>query len=302
MRFRVFVIRVSILLILILGGILTLKYQVETYNLSAQIVEETFQQIQAQIQSDTVPTVPKDTVNMDSVAHFVDELDSVLTVFQKGYQIPKFSQNSSSTYVRRDPTKKLILVTGDSMCDLLFIALRKLRKENDFEIVYETEYKAIYGSTITHWANKRKKKRKLDLTAYIKKYNPDLIVFSLGSNEILYRVSEKKIKNLRKVLSYLKGREYVWVGPPNWKKDKGLDSILHANVGSSRYFVSKNFDFKRISDGAHPTMSEGKVWVDTLTRWINQNPVYNFKFPNLPPRKAKDFERICRKYNLTARK
>ncbi len=178
------------------------------------------------------------------------------------------------------------------MGDLIFFPLRKLRQANGFEIVYKPDY----GSKISEWAKTRR------LVSYIQKYRPDFIVFTLGSNEILWRVNTQKIKNIRKILTHLKGKEFVWVGPPNWKKDWGLDSVIHANVGDGHYFVSKNFDFKRRSDGAHPTAYEGEVWTDTLVRWINQNPKYEFRFMDLPPRRDADFERICRPNHLTAKK
>ena len=66
-------------------------------------------------------------------------------------------------------------------------------------------------------------------------------------------------------------------------------------MGDAHYFVSKDFDFKRRSDGAHPTMPEGEIWTDTLVRWINRNPIYSLNFNDLPPRRGADFERLCRK-------
>lgn len=231
-----------------------------------------------------------DSINVDSITHFSQKLDSILCIFKENYQVEKTEQitNTDVTKVHHDSKQKRILLTGDSMGDLLFFPLRTLRKKNGFQITYKPDY----GSKISKWAKTKR------LVTYIKKYRPDLVIFTMGSNEILWLVKQQKIKNIHKIKKHLKGTEFVWVGPPNWQKDWGLDSAIHTNIGKSNYFVSKCFNFKRNPDGAHPTAHEGKIWTDTLMRWINQNPIYTFKFKHLPPRPALEFQRICNTRHL----
>jgi len=294
MRFRTFFIRVSILLLLIVIGILFLQYRLETYELSSQLMQDTLDEIEAQFPSDSVETsainieleekLKEIPINFDSVEVFAQNLDSILEVFQKTYRLQKMPLPSLSNHkVKFDPNKKRVLLTGDSMGDCLFFALLNLRKENSFQVIY----KPWYSSKIGQWAGRQL------LKGYIQKYRPHLVIFTLGSNELFFPISEKKARNVQKILKQVEGTEFVWVGPPNWKKDWGLDSLVHAQVGSNRYFVSKNFKFKRRGDGAHPMISEGTHWTDTLARWMNQNPSYEFHFENLPPRNDEVYKRLC---------
>ncbi|GEM_PF-2559250 len=294
MRFRTFFIRASILLLLICIGILFLKYRLETYQLSSQLMHNTLDKLEEQFPVDSIEVSSTDLefeeklkevpINFDSIQIFAQNLDSILEVFQETYRLQKMPLPSTSNQkVKFDPKKKRILLTGDSMGDCLFFALLNLRKSNSFQVIY----KPWYSSKISQWASRQL------LTDYIQKYRPHLVIFTLGSNELFFPISEKKAQNVQKILQQVEGTEFVWVGPPNWKKDWGLDSLVHAQVGSSHYFVSKDLKFKRRGDGAHPTIAEGTHWTDTLARWMNKSVAYEFHFENLPPRNAEVYQRLC---------
>jgi hypothetical protein len=164
-----------------------------------------------------------------------------------------------------------ILLAGDSMGDGLFAALRKVRKANGFEI----KYAPWYGSTSAQWAAEDR------LSAAIADYQPDLVIFTLGANELFTPVGPKRVAQVQAVLRQFGQTEFVWVGPPNWKKDWGTDSMFHAQVGRVRYFVSSQVAFERRQDGAHPTAAASEQWARLLVDWVNQNRHFGFKFYHL---------------------
>jgi lysophospholipase L1-like esterase len=164
-----------------------------------------------------------------------------------------------------------ILLTGDSMGDGLFVALRKVRKANGFEIKYDP----WYGSTSAQWAAGAR------LQAAIADYQPDLVIFTLGANELFTPVGPKRVAQVQGLVRQFGPTEFVWVGPPNWKKDWGTDSMFRAQVGRARYFQSSQFAFERRQDGAHPTAAASEQWAAHLVDWVNQNQRFGFKFYHL---------------------
>lgn len=210
---------------------------------------------------------------MDSVLAGVDSLKNTLDSNQQNFFVKKdyFEAVLKLPNKEENDSTRRVLVTGDSMGDGIFLALRKLRKK----LGYKVDYAPWYGSTTSDWASSDKLKK------YLSQYKPDLVIFLLGSNELFVPVSRKRAENVKKVVSMLNDTDYVWVGPPNWKKDWGTDSLLHAHVGSKRYFVSKDLKLERRPDKAHPSFKASEVWLDTLLRWTNKNPHIKFKF--VPP-------------------
>ncbi len=164
--------------------------------------------------------------------------------------------------------KRRILLTGDSMGDGLFIALRKIRHANNAEI----NYAPWYGSTSTKWAAETR------LQTSIAEYQPDLVIFTMGANELFTPVSPQRVGQVKSLITQFGTAEYIWVGPPNWKPDWGTDSLFQAQVGSAHYFVSKNLLLDRRKDGAHPTAAASEEWARVIVDWINQNPDLDFKF------------------------
>ncbi len=169
---------------------------------------------------------------------------------------------------RQKARKRRILLTGDSMGDGLFVALRKIRQANNAEI----SYAPWYGSTSTKWAAETR------LQTSIAEYQPDLVIFTLGANELFTPVSPRRVGQVKSLITQFGTAEYIWVGPPNWKPDWGTDSLFQAHVGSAHYFVSKNLILDRRRDGAHPTAAASEEWARIIVDWINQNPNLDFKF------------------------
>ncbi len=173
-----------------------------------------------------------------------------------------------------DTTSQRILLIGDSMLEGLMLRLRDYTTFNGHEmksVIWYSSSTLWYGTCDT-------------LSYYINQYKPTYVMLVLGANELFIRnIKTKRLKYVRRILSQIGNIPYVWIGPPNWKDDTGINELILENVGEARYFPSKNLSYKRKSDGAHPTNASAKIWMDAITQWIMTKSAYRIKL-NRPPK------------------
>jgi lysophospholipase L1-like esterase len=89
---------------------------------------------------------------------------------------------------------------------------------------------------------------------------------------------------VKEILKQAGDTKFIWIGPPNWKKDTGINEMLRNEVGEKRFFSSENLKLARANDGAHPTFSAARVWADSIVHWIQHESKYRFKLEK-PPKK-----------------
>lgn len=157
-----------------------------------------------------------------------------------------------------DSTSQNILLTGDSMCEGLMFRFNDYAKKNKHQI------KTViwYSSTTISWAETD------SLRKLIAKFEPSYIFFTTGSNELFIRNIEEREKYIRDIVQQAGNKNFIWIGPPNWAEDTGINNLIEKNVGKDRFFMSKNLKFERGNDGAHPTWSSAAVWADTISSWL----------------------------------
>ena len=159
-----------------------------------------------------------------------------------------------------DTTSHKILLTGDSMCEGLMFRFKEYAKANNHKLKT-----VIWYSSTTVWWSESDSLRKL-----VNKYEPDYIFFTTGSNELFIRNIEEREKYIQDIISQAGERKFIWIGPPNWADDTGINDLIIRNVGKDRFFESRYLTFERGPDGAHPTWSSSAVWADTISTWIMQ--------------------------------
>lgn len=173
--------------------------------------------------------------------------------------------------IRQEPdsTPKTILFIGDSMLDGLSPRLAAYCKASS-----DTLYSVVwYSSSSEAWGKTSK------LADYIKQTKPDFIFISLGSNELIIRdIKDKREKYVKEVVRQTGGIPFLWIGPPNWKEDTGINDLIKENVPEGCYFRSAEMEFKRRKDGAHPTAESAYLWMDSIVRWIPENHPKPIKF------------------------
>lgn len=159
-----------------------------------------------------------------------------------------------------DSTKQVILLTGDSMCEGLMFRLQDYAKLNG-----HTLKTVIWYSSGTVGWSKTDSLRKL-----VKIHKPTYIFFTTGSNELFIRNIQEREPFIQNIIAQAGELPFVWIGPPNWAEDTGINDLIVKNAGKDRYFKSKGLTFQRLSDGAHPTWNSAAVWADTIAGWVQQ--------------------------------
>ncbi len=158
-----------------------------------------------------------------------------------------------------DTAAQSILIIGDSMLEGLNPALGAYAKHNGHKL----NSVIWYSSTSEYWGNSD------TLRVYLNQFKPTFIFISLGANELFVSdIKEKRDKFVKSFLRQIGDIPYVWIGPPNWKKDTGINEMIAENVPQGRYFKSDGMHFDREKDGAHPTHASAKLWMDSIARWM----------------------------------
>lgn len=158
-----------------------------------------------------------------------------------------------------DTASKTILFIGDSMLEGLSPRLGHYAKRNGHRL-----YSVIwYSSTSEVWGRSGK------LASYIKRLKPDYVFICLGANELFVSdIAKKRDKYVKQIVKEIGSIPYLWIGPPNWKKDTGINDLIAANVAPGSFFLSDGMHFERSRDGAHPTRSSAALWMDSVARWM----------------------------------
>ncbi len=158
-----------------------------------------------------------------------------------------------------DTTAKTILFIGDSMLEGLGPRLAAYAEQNG-----HTLYNVIwYSSTSAVWGNSDKLKH------YIATVHPDYIFVCLGANELFVsNIAEKRRGFVRKMVADIDTIPYVWIGPPNWKPDTGINDLIASETAPGTFFLSNGMHFDRTKDGAHPTRTSAALWMDSVARWM----------------------------------
>lgn len=102
-------------------------------------------------------------------------------------------------------------------------------------------------------------------------HNPDIVIIILGSNELFIPYPEHRRKYIEKLVGDTGNRACYWIGPPNWKKDTGLNDVLNRYSAPCKYFNSSELTIERQPDKIHPDMRGGRTWSDEIWKWFNEN-------------------------------
>ncbi len=185
----------------------------------------------------------------------------------KGKQRGQAASEDSTWRAPMDTTAKHILFIGDSMLEGLAPRLASYCKKNGHSLI-EVIW---YSSSTKCWAETAR------LTELINKYRPNYIFVCLGANE-LYVPDIKNVRKpfLKKILAEIGDIPYVWIGPPNWDKDTGINELLAQNLDKGCFYLSANDHFDRSRDGAHPTRTSAHQWMDRVIKWMGThgaNPI-----------------------------
>jgi len=163
------------------------------------------------------------------------------------------------------PKGTRVLQIGDSFAAALGGELSKLLK--DAGLRSTLEYKT--ASYIPNWSYEG------DVPKFVSSYRPDLVLITLGANEIEIPKPEERIKPIKHLVSTLGGRPCVWILPPLWKPDTGLLKVIRENVAPCRYLDSNELvhDLPRGRDKIHPSAEGRQIWAKIVFDWLAKERV-----------------------------
>lgn len=159
------------------------------------------------------------------------------------------------------PKGTTVLHVGDSFAGALGIELNKTLEKAGVRglLRYET------STYIPTWAHDKK------FPEYLAQYKPDLVLVSLGANELQNPEPEKRIPLIRKIVDKIGNRSCVWVAPVLWEgANPRLLEIIKANVAPCVYLDSNQFirHMPRARDKIHPSMDARPDWANVVARWL----------------------------------
>lgn len=158
-----------------------------------------------------------------------------------------------------DTTPQRILFIGDSMLEGLSRRMCDYAMHNGHELTSVV----WYSSTSQVWAECD------TLEHFIRTASPTFVAVCLCSNELFVRDLKERDAYIRRVVEKIGDLPFVWISPPNWKEDTGINDLIVKNVGSDRYFDSRGLELKRGSDKIHPTFDAAAVWMDSVAVWMS---------------------------------
>lgn len=161
--------------------------------------------------------------------------------------------------VPTDTTRQVILLFGDSMSQPLALRLSDYAARNGHSLTCVT----WNGSGTKTWAESD------TLDYYIRQLRPTQIFVCLGSNELYTKDMKGCRTKVTRIMQRMGNVPFVWIGPPNWCEDNGINDLIEQIVGKRRFFRTKGMEFERQQDGRHPTYSASVVWMDSIVGWIN---------------------------------
>jgi len=167
-----------------------------------------------------------------------------------------------------DTLNHRILLMGDSMVEGLRYRLAQYANTNGHQL----QCVVWYSSSSKYWA------RGDTIRHFIRKYDPTFIFLSIGANELFVRNLEERETAVNKIVSSVGTVPFVWIGPPNWKEDTGINEIIERVCGSDRYYPSLKLTFTRSKDGCHPDRRGYNMWVDSLSTWFTESSAHPIRW------------------------
>ena len=162
------------------------------------------------------------------------------------------------------PAGTTILQIGDSFAGALGIDLNRALKEQGVRGVlkYET---ATYIPT---WASKK------ELDGYLDRFHPDLVLITLGANELLIPDPAQCAPTIHRLVRRLGGRSCVWIAPPLWAGARpALLDTIRESCAPCVYLDSSALvpDLQRMRDHIHPSMQGRKIWAKAVLDWLREH-------------------------------
>lgn len=172
-----------------------------------------------------------------------------------------------------DTASERVLLVGDSMTEWLRLRLARLCHAQGYAL-----YSVIWPSSNLVWWG-----RSDTLAAFIRRLKPTYVLLCIGSNELFIPGIKRRRPYVERILSQVGSLPFVWIGPPNWKEDTGINAMLQEVAGPGRFFDSRRLTYERLEDGAHPTPTSAYRWADSIAAFLRDSALYPLLLPDKLP-------------------
>jgi hypothetical protein len=110
------------------------------------------------------------------------------------------------------------------------------------------------------------------LSKVILAHDPDLVLLTLGANDVGGHVTDylgKKIEKVVLTTQKNRPRDCVWIGPPKWRVNgKPVIDMIKAHVAPCVFFDSTDVEMQRKPDKVHPDEKGGDQWAVAFWRFF----------------------------------
>jgi len=175
------------------------------------------------------------------------------------------------------PAPKVVLHLGDSMVGG-FGGLTK---------ALEARFKDLGARFVRDWQESvsiTTFDREPRLEELIAKHAPDLVILTLGANDVFVPYPSSlagAVRSLARKMS-LGDRACYWTAPPVWKKDTGIVEVIKKNAAPCKVFDSSYMHIERAGDGIHPSNRGGADWADAFFAFYRGTGPASPNEPTLP--------------------
>ncbi|HEY6559630.1 MAG TPA: SGNH/GDSL hydrolase family protein [Polyangiaceae bacterium] len=161
------------------------------------------------------------------------------------------------------PDGTTVLHIGDSFAGALGLALNQELAARNVRSVLR--YKT--ASYIPSWAFSR------EIPRYLARSNPDLVLITLGANELDIPEPGQRARQVRRLIDQLGGVPCVWIAPPLWpaaREKHALLQIIRESCAPCRYLDSTALvgELPRLRDGIHPSTEGREMWAKAVLDWL----------------------------------
>lgn len=162
---------------------------------------------------------------------------------------------------------KNVLVVGDSMVEAIYKPIGKMFKLNDINCSFEFKR----GTRLDYWI-------KNPVLANYERNKPDLVIISLGTNDLVSKKTNTRIINeFESLISIFENmgvpRKNILIVATPIVNDNNLNNELKSHF-NTQVFDSKEMNLVFSKDGIHPTMESDLVWAASIFDYIATNKTY----------------------------
>jgi hypothetical protein len=170
--------------------------------------------------------------------------------------------STTSAVTAELPKGTRVLQIGDSFADALGIELGKLLKQSGLRTSIETKTPSYIGE----WAFGAA------LPKALSTYDPDLVLVTLGANEVEVPTPEQRVRPVQRLVKVLGDRPCVWILPPLWKSDTGVMQVIKDNAKPCQVLDSSALvpSLPRGRDHIHPSTEGRLIWATAVLDWLKQ--------------------------------